>query len=616
MCGIAGFCNHKIDYRKKENQWNEVLRKMNLVQKHRGPDGEGIFLTEHCGLAHVRLAIIDLETGAQPITRTGKSGIYTIVFNGEIYNMQLLKKELIKKGHGFKTTSDTEVILIGFIEEGIRFLKKLNGIFSFAIWNHREEELTLVRDRVGVKPLFYTLKESGVVFSSEIKGIFQYPEIEAKVDKKGLAEIFGLGPAKTYGKGVFHRIEEVLPGYCYQISRSGLQVTNYWSLKSYNHVDSFEETVEKTKYLLTDSIKQQMRSDVPICTFLSGGIDSSLVTSICSQELSKEGKQLDTFSFDFVNNDMNFKSNALQPSQDRPYAEKMVLYAKTNHKYLECDTTELFTGLERAVDGRDLPCMGDVESSLLYFCSCVAKTNKVTLTGECADEIFGGYPWFYKKDYFEATTFPWARDFTLRTVLLKDEIKQALKLEEYAKEAYERTIKQTPVLEGEIGEEKRRRELAYLNMKWFMQTLLDRMDRTSMSAGLEARVPFADHRLIEYVFNIPWEMKYYGNLSKGLLRKVGESYLPKEVLYRAKSPYPKTYDPKYEKLLQSRFREILDDSKAPILQFIDKKKVENFFGSKTEYGRTFYGQLMAGPQLLAYMIQVNYWLEKYRIKIV
>ncbi len=615
MCGIAGFSNHRINFLSKKDKWNHILGRMNNIQKHRGPDGEGENLLEHCGLAQVRLAIIDLKTGTQPMTRRGGRGDYTIVFNGEIYNMLSLKKELIKKGYLFQTTSDTEVVLQGFIEEGVAFIQKLNGIFAFAIWSHRDEVLTLVRDRVGIKPLFYTMKQNTIVFSSEIKGIFQFPEIEAVLDKEGISEVFGLGPAKTYGKGVFKGVEEVLPGYYYQYSKEGLRLVNYWKLKSAVHTDTFEETVEKTRYLLTDSIKKQMLSDVPLCTFLSGGIDSSLVTAICSEELKKEGKVLDTFSFDFAGNEKNFKANSFQPSQDRPFVDKMVEYAGTNHRYLECDKEALFYGLEKAVDGRDLPCMADVESSLLYFCGLVAKTNKVTLTGECADEIFGGYPWFYKKDCFESDTFPWARDFTLRTVLLKEELVSELELESYARGAYEKTVKQTPILEGEVGEEKRRRELAYLNMKWFMQTLLDRMDRTSMSVGLEARVPFADHRLIEYVFNVPWEMKFYGKLSKGLLRKAGEAYLPNEVLYRAKSPYPKTYDPEYEQLIKGRMREILDDTNAPILQFIDMKKVERFMSAKTEYGRPFYGQLMAGPQLLAYMIQVNYWLEKYKIRV-
>ena len=291
-------------------------------------------------------------------------------------------------------------------------------------------------------------------------------------------------------------------------------------------------------------------------------------------------------------------------------------YADTQHFYLECRNEELYDYLFEAVDARDLPCMADVESSMLYFCRKVAKQHKVTLTGECADEIFGGYPWFHKKECFESACFPWSMDFTPRTMLLKDEVLEELPLEEYAGNAYRRTIEETPVLEGEAGEEKRRREISYLNLKWFMQTLLDRMDRTSMHVGLEARVPFADHLIMEYLWNVPWSMKCHDGVVKGLLRDAGRGWLPDDVLYRRKSPYPKTYDPAYEQLVRSHMREVLSDMNAPLNLLIDKKKVERFMEQPSDYARPFYGQLMAGPQLLAYLLQVNYWLEHYRISLV
>ncbi len=366
---------------------------------------------------------------------------------------------------------------------------------------------------------------------------------------------------------------------------------------------------------MTDAIKLQMLSDVPICTFLSGGVDSSLVTSVCSRELQKQGKQLDTYSFDFKDNDVNFQANAFQPSQDRPWVDKMVEYAGTNHHYLECCNTDLYRYLFTAVDARDLPCMADVEASMLYFCEKVSHHNKVTLTGECADEIFGGYPWFHKKACFDADCFPWSMDFAPRTMLLKNEINALLPLEEYARDAYHRTISETPLLEEESPEEKRRREISYLNLKWFMQTLLDRMDRTSMHVGLEARVPLADHRIVEYVWNVPWEMKCKNGVVKGLLREAAKDYLPNEVLYRRKSPYPKTYDPAYEALLRKELLNVLRDGSSPLCELIDLKKTEALLQSPSDYGRPFYGQLMAGPQLLAYLLQINYWLEKYQVRI-
>lgn len=614
MCGIAGFFHPKRDFTDERGRWEQVLDRMNQVQKRRGPDDEGIFLEQGCGLSHVRLSVIDLETGHQPLLLKREGNTFAIVYNGELYNMPELKQELMAKGVCFETASDTEVVLAGYIEEGPAFFHKLNGIFAFAVWDPVQEQVLLFRDRLGIKPLFYTWAEETLVFSSEIKGLFAYPGCSPVIDRNGLCEIFALGPAKSYGKGVFKDVSEVLPGHFTVYSASGFSDFCYWKLVSRPHEDSYEETVEKTSFLVEDAVKRQMISDVPISTFLSGGVDSSLVTAICAKELARQGKKLNTFSFDFKDNALHFKSNSFQPSQDRPWVDRMVEYAGTNHVYLECDNTELIDYLFRAVDARDLPCMADVESSLLYFCSKVAEYNKVALTGECADEIFGGYPWFHKKECFDTHAFPWSMDMEPRKLLLADEVLRDLRLEEYASAAYEKSVAETPGLAGEGKDEKRRREIAYLNLKWFMVTLLDRMDRTSMASGMEARVPFADYRIVEYVWNVPWEMKCPNGLVKGLLRAAGEKYLPREVLYRKKSPYPKTYHPEYEKKLGERLLEEAGPN-APIRQFLDKKKLDKFLTSPSDYGKPWYGQLMAGPQLLAFMLQVNYWLEKYKINV-
>lgn len=615
MCGIAGFCDYKADFNASGEKWREVLSEMSSCQKHRGPDEEGVYLRAHCGLSHVRLSIIDLSTGQQPMVKRTGDKECAIVYNGEIYNMRELRSGLETEGAVFVTNSDTEVILEGYMRHGADFVKRLNGIFAFALWDGRREKLFLFRDRAGIKPCFYMRKGSTFIFSSEIKGILKFPGVEAQVDREGLCEVLGLGPAKTYGKGVFKDVFEVLPGHYLEWDEAGVREYCYWKLESHPHEDDWEQTVEKTRYLIEDAVKIQMLSDVPICTFLSGGVDSSLVTAICSRELQKQGKLLSTYSFDFKDNDVNFKANSFQPSQDRPWVDMVKEHAQTKHCYLECRNEELYEYLFEAVDARDLPCMADVESSMLYFCRKVAAHHKVTLTGECADEIFGGYPWFHKKECFEADTFPWSMDFGPRTMLLKDEVCRELPLEEYARSAYQRTVEETPRLQGEQGEERRRREISYLNLRWFMQTLLDRMDRTSMHVGLEARVPFADHRIIEYVWNVPWSMKNHNGIVKGLLRAAGEGYLPKEVLYRRKSPYPKTYDPAYEQLVRNHMTELLHSQNAPIRELVDEKKVEKFMSCSSDYARPFYGQLMAGPQLLAYLLQVNYWLEHYKIRL-
>lgn len=616
MCGIAGFSNLSENYKSKEKKWRMILNRMNQIQKHRGPDGEGIYLTEECGFAHVRLAVIDLVTGHQPMVRKTAENTCAIMLNGEIYNMQELKKELQELGEVFETTSDTEVVLAGYMRFGPEYVKKLNGVFAFAIWDTGLKKLYLFRDRFGIKPLFYTRIGDTLIFSSEIKGLFQYPGFHPELERDGLCEIFGLGPAKSYGKGIFKDVSEVLPGCFIEYGRSGQKEITYWKLESHPHEDSYKQTVEKTSYLIYDAVTKQMLSDIPISTFLSGGVDSSLVTAICAKELKKQGKVLDTFSFDFKDNQKYFKANSFQSSEDRPFAEKMVDFAGTNHTFLECDNTELIDYLYKAVDARDLPCMGDVESSLLYFCSQVVGFDKVTLTGECADEIFGGYPWFHKEEALKTQAFPWSMNMEPRKILLKDEVLDELRMEEYVTAAYEKSVAETPYLHEESGKEKRRREISYLNLRWFMVTLLDRMDRTSMYSGLEARVPFADHRIVEYIWNVPWDMKCPDGVVKGLLRAAGEEYLPKDILYRRKSPYPKTYNPRYEKLLGERLLAVVADKDAPVNRLIDSKKVEQFLSSPSDYGKPWYGQLMAGPQMLAYILQVNYWLEKYKVNII
>lgn len=614
MCGIAGFYYSRADYLKKEAHFTSILEKMREILKHRGEDDHGTCLFPHCGLAHARLSIIDLKTGHQPMLMKKDSRTCALIHNGEIYNMKELKEELSQKGVSFSTTSDTEVILAGYMTEGISFVEKLNGIFACALYDEVKNTLFLFRDRLGVKPLFFMNCGETFLFSSELKGLFAYPQNKPVIDNDSLCEIFALGPAKTYGKGVFKNTEEVLPGHILSVSAEGLKEYAYWQLKSAPHEENFEETIEKTAFLVQDAVKRQMTSDVPICTFLSGGIDSSLVTSICARELQKKGMPLSTYSFDFKDNSIHFKSNSFQPSEDRPFVDKMAAYCGTDHRYLECDNDDLIDNLYRTVDARDLPCMADVESSLLYFCSQVVTEHKVALTGECADEIFGGYPWFHKKECFEAHAFPWTMDLSPREMLLKEDVLKELPLLEYSRNAYEKTIAETPRLPEDSPMEKRRREIAYLNLKWFMATLLDRMDRTSMSCGLEARVPFADHRIVEYIWNVPWEMKCPNGLVKGLLRYAATGFLPDAVLYRKKSPYPKTYHPAYEKLLGEMLVEVLEDSSSPINTFVDKDKVKAALLMPSDYAKPWYGQLMAFPQLLAYLLQVNYWLKTYHLQ--
>lgn len=615
MCGISGIYRQVGGMKQEERHYRNVLLAMNKAQKHRGPDEEGVYLSDKCGLAHVRLSILDLKMGTQPMYYHTGTEKYAIVYNGEIYNMHEIRKELIEYGIAFETTCDTEVILKGYSVWGKDIAKRLNGIFAFAIWEEEAKRLILCRDRLGVKPLFYMVHGEEVLFASEIKSMLAYDKRIATVDRQGLCELLALGPAHTCGRTVYQGVTEVKPGVVCQMDERGIREETYWQLEGHEHEDSEEKTVEKTAFLIRDAIRMQLLSDIPVCTFLSGGLDSSIVTSVASECMKQKGMSLSTYSFDFEGNEEYFAANSFQPSQDAPFAKEMSEYLGTKHTILTCSNEKLFSHLYDAMKARDYPCMADVESSLLYFCGEVSKHFKVTLTGECADEIFGGYPWFYRKDMFERHAFPWSYDMKARTALLKTELVEELEFKQYSMEAYENTIAKTPRLSGETGEDARRRELSYLNLKWFMATLLERMDRTSMYHGLEARVPFADHRIVEYLYNVPWHIKFMGDMEKGLLRHAAKGLLPDSVLFRKKSPYPKTYHPNYERLLKEAFAKILKCEDEPVRQLIDVGKVKSYLEIPMSYAKPWYGQLMAGPQMLAYYLQINMWIKAYKVKI-
>ncbi len=616
MCSISGFCNPKTANLDNHSYYNNILHQMTKILHHRGPDDSGTFLSEHCGLAHTRLAIIDLLTGAQPMTASLDGHCFTIVYNGELYNTAELRAELISRGHSFETTSDTEVILHCFLCYGPDFVKKLNGIFAFAIWDERHQTLYLFRDSFGIKPLFYTMQDATLIFSSELKGLLQYPGVTPTVSAQGLNEILGLGPARNPGAGILDGCQECLPGHYLTYNRFGFTDTCYWKLESRPHQDDYKTTLEKTSFLVTDAIKRQMVSDVPICTFLSGGLDSSLVSAICAMELRKKDERLATFSFDFLDNDQFFQANSFQPSQDRPYVDKMVESIGSDHQYLVCDNHAQADFLMESVKAHDLPCMADIDSSLLYFCGEVSQSHKVVLTGECADEIFGGYPWFHRPEFLNSHTFPWTPNLTPRLSLLRPEVREQLQTQDYVQNSYHKAVSEIAILPGDSAVEASRRRISYLNIRYFMQTLLNRMDRTSMNSGLEARVPFADRDLIEYVFNVPWEMKARDGLVKNLLRQASIPYLPEEIALRKKSPYPKTYHPFYEQLLASRLKDIISDGQSPLLTLVDKNAVLNLLANPNDYGQPWYGQLMAGPQMMAYLLQIHYWLSEYQVKIV
>lgn len=614
MCGITGW----VDFKRNMSVETASLKKMTETLAKRGPDDTNIWTATHVGFGHKRLAVVDLEGGKQPMTRQ-KNGIrYTICYNGELYNTEDIRKELLLKGYSFSGHSDTEVLLNAYIEWAEECLNHLNGIFAFAVWDEKKDQLFIGRDRLGVKPLFFKETHSGILFGSELKAILANSEVKVELDREGLSEVFGLGPSRSPGHGVFKGIKELRPGHALTFSKDGLKIWRYWNVKSEKHQDSFEETVEKVRFLVKDAITRQLVSDVPLCTFLSGGVDSSAITAIAANAYKDEGKgPLHTYSIDYEGNDQFFEANEFQPDSDHKYILKMANTFSTQHHHRVITQEKLVEDLIEAVHVRDLPGMADIDSSLLWFCREIKKDFVVSLSGECADEIFGGYPWFYREEDLNRLGFPWMRSTTARQNLLRNEWQEKLKINDYVMKKYAESVAETPVLEGESLIEKKRRELFYLNQHWFMSTLLDRKDRMSMGASLEVRVPFADHRLVEYAWNIPWEFKNHGNREKGLLRKALEGILPDEVLYRKKSPYPKTHNPRYTDAVTKWLQEILQDKNSVLYEFLKKDELQKLVESKgSSYKEPWFGQLMTGPQLLAHLAQIHIWFNDYKIQIV
>lgn len=609
MCGITGW----IDNDNKLINKKHVIVKMTNTLSKRGPDDEGYLIKENALLGHKRLIVIDPKGGIQPMTTKAHDNTYTIVYNGELYNTLKVRKELIKKGYKFKSHSDTEVLLKAFIEWREKCLDIINGIYAFAVLNHKDKSLFMARDPLGVKPLFYYYKNNKIIFASEIKALLAHPMIEPILDEKGIMEIFGLGPARSLGSGVFKNIKEIPPGHFLNFNSYGIKLFKYWDVKADYHNENLEDTSTHLRQLLIDSIERQLISDVGVCTFLSGGLDSSIISTIASNKLKMDGKILKTYSIDYKDNNKYFKPNEFQPNSDSKWVKKMVRHIKSDHKNIEIDNYRLIKALKEAVLARDLPGMADIDSSLLLFCSEVKKDATVALSGECADEIFGGYPWFLRKEDLYLDTFPWSRALDERKSILNKKYNK-LPIKEYVQRRYSETLIDVPKLGNESFEESKMRELFYLNIKWFMVTLLNRKDRMSMANSLEVRVPFADKRLVQYAYNIPKNMKFLDGREKGLLRSAVKDILPKEIISRKKSPYPKTHNPLYTKLVTDWMEKIINDKNAPIHELIDIKMVKEITKDpKKNLKKPWFGQLMTGPQLIAYLIQTNIWLNEYNV---
>lgn len=609
MCGIGGF----VDYERDARRGGPILHGMKRTLTPRGPDAEGTYFDEDAALVHRRLIVIDPEGGKQPMHSPDRNTI--IIYNGELYNTPELRTELMSRGHEFVGHSDTEVLLHAYLEWKTDAFARLNGIFAFAIWEKRERRLTLCRDRLGVKPLFFAPIRNGLTFGSTIDTVLCHPEIEPVIDEDGLRTLLLLGPARPPESGVFRQIKSLLPGHFAILTPENFTDHVYWQLEAHEHEDDLPTTIERTHTLICDAARRQLVSDVPLACFLSGGLDSSILSMLAAKDYAARGETLHTWSVDYRDNDKYFTKSIFQPNSDDSYIDQMVNFLGTHHHRVVLEPEALCAALLPATDARALPGMADVDSSLLLFCAAVKRGGTtVCLSGECADELFGGYPWYHREEILFEDTFPWSRSVGLRLGLLTpDAVRNG---EEFVRQHYRDTCDRAPKLSSDDKKAARMREMFVLNLDWFMATLLDRKDRMSMYSGLEVRVPFCDHRIVEYAYNMPWDFKSLEGREKGIVRRAFVDELPKEIVYRKKSPYPKTFHPVYTRLCADYVRRIFEDNTSVTASLFDRNAVQKLMQRPESLTEPWFGQLMRTPQIFAYIIQLDRWFRHYHVKIV
>lgn len=609
MCGIGGF----VDYERDARRGGPILHGMKRTLTPRGPDAEGTYFDEDAALVHRRLIVIDPEGGKQPMHSPDRNTI--IIYNGELYNTPELRTELMSRGHEFVGHSDTEVLLHAYLEWKTDAFSRLNGIFAFAIWEKRERRLTLFRDRLGVKPLFFAPIRNGMTFGSTIDTVLCHPEIEPALDEDGLRTLLLLGPARPPESGVFRQIKSLLPGHFAVLTPENFTDHVYWQLEAHEHEDDLPTTIERTHTLICDAARRQLVSDVPLACFLSGGLDSSILSMLAAKDYAARGETLHTWSVDYRDNDKYFTKSIFQPNSDDSYIDQMVDFLGTHHHRVVLEPEALCAALLPATDARALPGMADVDSSLLLFCAAVKRGGTtVCLSGECADELFGGYPWYHREEILFEDTFPWSRSVGLRLGLLTpDAVRNG---EEFVRQHYRDTCDRAPKLSSDDKKAARMREMFVLNLDWFMATLLDRKDRMSMYSGLEVRVPFCDHRIVEYAYNMPWDFKSLEGREKGIVRRAFANELPKEIVYRKKSPYPKTFHPVYTRLCADYVCRIFEDNTSVAASLFNRNAVQKLMQRPESLAEPWFGQLMRTPQIFAYIIQLDRWFRHYHVKIV
>jgi asparagine synthase (glutamine-hydrolysing) len=606
VCGITGW----VDYGRDLRAERPAIEAMTATMADRGPDAGGVWCSVHAAIGHRRLSVIDLQGGAQPmLAGNGDENDVVLTYSGEVYNFTELRSELTGLGHQFRTRSDTEVIVHAYLQWGVDCVTRLNGMFAFGIWDGRHQDLLLARDRLGVKPLYYAPLPNGVLFGSEPKAILAHPGFRAEIDAEGLAELFSQVGTATPGHGVYRGMSQVRPGTIVRVGRSGLRTSTYWTLEATEHTDDLATTAGRVRELLADIVHRQTVADVPQCSLLSGGLDSSVISALAADSLMRRDRaKLATFSVDFVGSAEAFKPDQFRPSHDEPFARAAAEHMGSRHSTVMLSADDLVDAQWAPLAAHDLPTMGDLYVSMYLLSREIRQQSTVALSGESADEVFGGYAWYHMPALLAAPTYPWAARGSWAP-LLTPAVRAATRLDEYAADRYAQAVAEVPRLAGESPEDRRMREVLYLGLTRWLPLLLDRKDRESMAVGLEVRVPFTDHRLVQYVWNVPWAMKETGGIEKGLLRTAAAGLLPPDLLNRRKSIYPGAADQAYERAIHAQLHDLLRHPYAPLFDLIDRE------GLAAAYARDprLPGLMAIQPSSTAtvgFLLDVNRWLER------
>ncbi|MEE1739368.1 asparagine synthase (glutamine-hydrolyzing) [Streptomyces sp. BE147] len=610
MCGIAGW----VDFARPVDR--DIAHAMTATMERRGPDAGGLWTDTHVALGHRRLSVIDLEGGCQPMAAGTAPGTRAVLtYSGETYNFEELRTQLSSLGHSFTTRSDTEVVLKAFQQWGAGCATRLRGIYAFAAWDADREELLLVRDRMGVKPLYYAETDSGVLFGSEPKAILAHPGFRPVLDTDGLRDI--LSVAKVPGHAMFRGMREVPPGCTVRVSRAGAKEERYWQLAITEHPDPLDRTISTVRDLLGAVVEEQMVSDVPLCTLLSGGLDSSSLTALAAQASRAQGRgRIRSCSVSDPDLDGSAGSAA---NEDHIYARLLAEHVDSDHSELPLKAPDLLAPELRdsVLRAYDLPlAKGDEHASLHMLFGIVRRHSTVALSGECGDEVFGGYRWQRDPDAVFSTTFPWVHEgrhnYQGNDIVFSPDLMAKLDLD-----TYERDCHSSAVAEIDAGRhlddaaEARYRETTYLALTRHAQVLFDRKDRMSMACGLEVRVPFADHRLVEYTFNVPWAMKSFDGREKSLLRAAMKDLLPTAISQRVKTPYPSIRAAAYNQGLRERLSDVLLDGSSPLGPLVSS----DLRSALRRDGTTALEEGMSRAALET-TLQLDAWLRTYRADVV